>query len=119
MGKSVRRSGRKEESEVEAGQLHGVAGVVLEARAEQSSIVVLTDTWLPGWEATVDGVPVQLFRANGLYRAVAVGPGVHKVVFSYHAPGLDRGIGLSTAALLLLVATPLVARRLTGMKSGR
>ena len=40
MGKSVRRSGRKEESEVQAGQLHGVAGVVLEAREALRELVL-------------------------------------------------------------------------------
>ena len=40
MGKSVRRSGRKEESQVQAGQPQGVAGVVLEAREALRELVL-------------------------------------------------------------------------------
>ena len=90
--------------------------VVVEARAEQPSVVVLTDTWLPGWQVTVDGRDAPLLRANGLYRAVAVAEGTHRVVFSYDAPGLRRGIAVSAAALSLLVSTPLALRRLAGSK---
>ena len=40
MGKSVRRSGRKEELPVQAGELSGVAGVVLEAREALRELVL-------------------------------------------------------------------------------
>ncbi len=46
--------------------------------------VVLNDVWHPWWQASVDGAPVRLLRANVLFRAVAVPPGRHRVSFTFH-----------------------------------
>jgi len=45
--------------------------------------VVLNDVWHPWWFAEVDGTPVPLLRANGIFRAVAVPAGEHEVRFVF------------------------------------
>lgn len=53
--------------------------VVLEAESPDGGFVVLNDIWHPWWFAEVGGRPVQLHRANVLFRAVEVPPGKHEV----------------------------------------
>lgn len=46
--------------------------------------VVLADVWHRWWRATVDGEPVPIERADGIFRAVAVPAGKHEVRFTFH-----------------------------------
>jgi hypothetical protein len=65
--------------------------------------LVLLDTYDRGWRATLDGIDAPIQRAFALFRAVAVPPGDHEVVFHYSAPGLRTGICVSTVGLLLVL----------------
>jgi Bacterial membrane protein YfhO len=68
---------------------------------------VLLDEWAPGWEATADGRPAAILLADGLFRAVAIGPGPHRIVFSFRTPGLRAGAAVSLVAWLALGALAL------------
>lgn len=74
--------------------------------------VVLAESWYPGWEATVDGRPAGILRANINQKAVAVPAGRHRVAFSFRPRSFARGAAVSGVALaLLLGAAAVVARR--------
>jgi len=45
---------------------------------------VLNDVWQSWWRADVDGAPVDILKANVLFRAVQVPPGWHVVRFAFH-----------------------------------
>jgi hypothetical protein len=45
--------------------------------------VVLNDVWHPWWRATIGGVETEIFRANGIFRAVQVPPGRYTVRFFF------------------------------------
>ena len=77
--------------------------VVCEVGAPAPAFLVLSDTYYPGWEATVDGEPAELLRANYLFRAVAVAPGKHTVKFRYRPQSLVIGLSVSCVALLALI----------------
>ncbi|MCL4768091.1 MAG: hypothetical protein KJZ80_17860 [Hyphomicrobiaceae bacterium] len=51
--------------------------------APRSGFLILYDVWHPWWQATVDGEPVEIMRANVLFRAVQVPAGRHAVHFSF------------------------------------
>ena len=80
--------------------------------------LVVSESLLPGWAARVDGKPVPITAAHGRYIGVPVAAGAHEVTLEYRVPGFAAGATLSLAgmllALLALVVSPRVAKRLTG-----
>jgi hypothetical protein len=58
--------------------------IEIEADSTDGGFVVLNDVWHPWWRATVDGTPVEILKANVLFRAVMVPGGRHVVRFTFH-----------------------------------
>ena len=82
------------------------ARVSVEVDAREGGWLVLTDTYYPGWHATVDGEPTPIVRANFLFRGVSIGAGTHRVEFTYRPRTFWLGaaaalVGLASAALAL------------------
>lgn len=71
--------------------------------AETAGYLVVADTWYPGWRAYVDGVQSKLWRANYMFRAVAVPAGEHEVKIDYQPSSFLVGGITSGAALVLLL----------------
>lgn len=69
--------------------------------APQPTLVVLSQTYYPGWTAAIDAQPAPLLRANHAFQALPVPAGKHEVSLSYtdHAFRLGQLITLLTAAL--------------------
>lgn len=80
----------------------------LEAEAPAAGTLVLTDTWYPGWLATVDGVPTDIFPANHVMRGVPVTAGRHDIVFRYEPKAFFVGAWVSGAALLAMLGVAVV-----------
>ncbi|MCS6885305.1 MAG: YfhO family protein [Acidobacteriota bacterium] len=59
--------------------------------ARGTQLLVLTDTWYPGWEVRIDGQKAELLRANVALRAVAVPAGSHTIEFVFRPQTLRRG----------------------------
>jgi hypothetical protein len=81
--------------------------VRLAVRTDAERYLVLSDSWYPGWTATIDGIAVPIERANILFRAVTVPPGAHVVEFRYEPRSVQIGAMLSAGGLA--VAAVLVA----------
>jgi hypothetical protein len=78
--------------------------VVVEASTDAPGYLLLTDTFYPGWRASVDGQPAEIVRADEMFRAVRLGPGRHQVIFRYQPDSVTWGAWISAAALLLWLA---------------
>ena len=76
--------------------------VELEASANRESLLVLTDTWFPGWTATVNGKEVPIYRANSYFRAVPLSPGLNRVKFVYRPWQFTAGCAVTFFTLLTL-----------------
>ena len=75
--------------------------VVLEVTTGAPGLLVVADTWMPGWTATVDGRPAPILRGNHAQRVIPLPqPGQHEVVLHYEAPGLALGLALSGLSLV-------------------
>jgi hypothetical protein len=51
--------------------------------APDGGLLLLNDVWHPWWRATLDGRPVDILRADVIFRAVALPPGTHAVRFTF------------------------------------
>jgi len=90
----------------------GAGEVVVAADSPAEAVVVLADAWALGWSVRVDGVPADVLQANHALRAVLVGPGPHRIVWSYRPKSVTWGIAGSLTALTGLVTLSVrVARR--------
>ncbi len=78
--------------------------VVIEAHLAAPGWVVLVDAHDPGWRVEVDAHPAPLVRANVAFRAVAVPPARHHVVFRYRPPEVSGGIVLTLLAVVAAAA---------------
>jgi hypothetical protein len=89
---------------------YGINDVVVEVEAETPSLLVLTDSHFPGWRAFVDGSERPILRANSLFRAVEISPGVHQVAFKYRPASFRYGLLISLATLAVILAAPIRRR---------
>lgn len=73
---------------------------------DRAAYLVISQTWYPGWHATLDGEKTDLYRANLAFQAVAVPSGEHEIVVSYT---LNRwGLSVALTALGLMGALGLI-----------
>jgi hypothetical protein len=82
---------------------YGAEEVIVQTRSQAEALLVLSDTAYPGWQATVDGVPTEIYTTNYLFRGVRVPAGEHEVRFVYAPASWRRGLLLSGIALLVWV----------------
>lgn len=74
--------------------------VIVDVKSTGNSLLMLTDTYYPGWEVFVDHIKSNLLVADGIYRAVEIPPGVHQVRFLYNPLSFKIGVLLSTLSLM-------------------
>ncbi|MFN3690298.1 MAG: YfhO family protein, partial [Fimbriimonadales bacterium] len=72
--------------------------------ASQPAWLLITDTWYPGWQATVNGESAPLLRANGAFRAVPIPTGEATVEMRYRPRSFQLGALLSAVSLAVLGA---------------
>lgn len=85
--------------------------VVIEVNTNDAGMLVLSDTYFPGWEARVDGRETKIYRVNGVVRGVFVEPGKHTVEFIYSANSFRQGLGVAGLSLVLGTGVCCVMRR--------
>ncbi len=93
------------------------ARVDIQVEAAAPALLVLSDLFSPGWEATVDGRPAQILEANYVMRAVAIPEGAHEVGFVYRPASFRAGVAASAIgclAVALLISWRLWPRRRRG-----
>lgn len=74
------------------------------------SLLVVTDTFYPGWRAFIDNREVTILAANLSQRAIAVPEGAHTIRFRYEPKSVIRGMlvtGISLFVIMFLTIVPL------------
>ncbi len=69
--------------------------------AQGAGYLVVSNSYLQGWSATVDGRHAPLVDADHGMLAVPVPAGSHDVALRYEAPGLDVGIVITLVSLVV------------------
>jgi uncharacterized membrane protein YfhO len=92
--------------------------VQVNVSAGTPGLLVLTDAYYPGWQATVNGRPVPILATDVAFRGVMLGDAAATVVFSYRSPGGKLGWGIPLLAVLSVVAAAVVMRLRRGGRAG-
>lgn len=77
--------------------------VTLRAATDTDSLLVLTDAYYPGWQATIDGVPAQIWPVDGLFRGVFLPAGEHDVVLSFSPASFRYGAVITALGLVIVL----------------
>jgi hypothetical protein len=91
---------RKDAAEIES---YEPERVEIATDSPRDGFLVLSDTYRPGWSASVDSAPSPILRAHAAFRAVSVPAGKHRVVFLYRPASLRLGAAVSLLALGVLL----------------
>jgi hypothetical protein len=85
--------------------------IVVETDAPTPTLLILSEIFYPGWEASVDGRGERIHLTDFLLRGVAVPAGQHRVEMRYVAPQARNGAFVSGSALASLAGLWFAARR--------
>ena len=73
-----------------------------------SCYLVLSDLYLPGWQASIDGQPARIYRTDAVVRGVFVPAGSHQVEFRYRPRSVI--VGLWSLLITSVVAGVMIFR---------
>jgi hypothetical protein len=85
--------------------------IELLAKSAEDSLLVLSDTYYPGWKAFVDGKETKIYRADYTFRAIRLNGGTHQVEFVYDPISFKLGAGVTILGILGCFGMGWVARR--------
>lgn len=88
--------------------------IQVEVNASTEAMLVVLDSFYPGWEARVDSQPVKLYKTDYAFRGVKVSQGSHVVDFIYYSKSLSWGSSLSLLSigvLLTILILPIMKGR--------
>ncbi|HLY36622.1 MAG TPA: YfhO family protein [Candidatus Binatia bacterium] len=84
--------------------------VTIDVEASEHGFLVLSDTYFPGWRATVDGVASPILRANHAFRLVEVPAGRSTVDFRYAPRAIWLGALISAVTVVAVALVCLSGR---------
>jgi hypothetical protein len=74
--------------------------VDLTAAANGDGVLVLADSYYPGWKAYLDGRETPILRVNHFYRGVIVPAGQHRIEFRYEPRSFAIGLIISLSTIV-------------------
>lgn len=73
--------------------------------SHKGAVAVFSEVFFPwGWEATIDGKPVEIGRVNYVLRALNVPAGTHNIRFEFHPRRLDATNTLGVVSVAIIFA---------------
>ncbi|HET6260911.1 MAG TPA: hypothetical protein VFG99_01575, partial [Chloroflexia bacterium] len=85
--------------------------ILLRVNAARPALLVVSESWYPGWRATLDRQPVEVFRTNYLSQGVVVPQGEHVIQMDYHSDSFNLGAMLSVVGVIGTLGMGVWARR--------
>jgi hypothetical protein len=77
--------------------------ISIEVSSSGRQLLVLSDAWCPGWEATLDGHSVPILKVNQMFRGIVVPAGHSRVGMRFRPPGWTLALALFGLAALASV----------------
>lgn len=76
--------------------------LMLDVSVPEESILVVADLYYPGWQCAIDNRATIIEPANGVFRAVSIEKGEHRIEFKYHPASFRWGAWCSLAGLIVV-----------------
>ena len=70
---------------------------------DHPGLLIRSETWAPGWQATVDGVSTKIFRVDCAFQGISLEKGLHSVQFIYAPFGFRLGRWITLFSLVLVI----------------
>ena len=80
-----------------------------QAQSDKGGVIVFSEIYYPGWEALVDGKPVDIARVNYTLRAIRVEAGQHEIELRFFPQTVEKTEAVAHIALILLVLSVIAA----------
>jgi len=90
---------------------YAAESVAIDAQMSCDGMLVLSDNYYPGWSATVDGYPTEIYEVDLALRGVAVPKGAHKIAFHYRPRSFVVGFALTLTGLLGAAVITIFSRK--------
>lgn len=90
--------------------------LIYETLSPKDGVVVFSEIYYPGWQATIDGQPADIARANYILRAMNVPAGTHTIEMRFDPKSLHVTEGIAYTGLALMLIGIISAFILYGMK---
>jgi hypothetical protein len=85
-------------------RLYEANRIDLEVSTDAPAYLVLSEVYYPGWQATVNGQVVPIYRANSTFRAILLEqPGKHAVSLVFRPITVYAGLAISMISVLIAV----------------
>jgi hypothetical protein len=83
----------------------------LRVSSKENRLLVLSDTYYPGWKAFVNGKETKIYRADYTFRGIPLNAGTHQVEFVYDPISFKLGAVATFLGILGCIVFGWVARR--------
>ena len=93
---------------------YGLNALEVDVVLSERGFLVVSDAYFPGWEAKANGERVEIYRADGAFRAIPLEAGEYRVEMRYEPMSFRLGLAISVVsavALLAIVVTLMAVRR--------
>jgi len=85
--------------------------LVVDAEMGCRGMVIASETFSPGWQATVDRTPARIYEAYSVLRGVVVGQGRHRIEMRYRPMSVRAGAAMTAAGLAGALVFGVLARK--------
>ena len=76
---------------------------IIMKKNEGTGTLVLSDTFYPGWEASIDGEKSQIVKVNNIFRGVVVPVGEHTITFEYKPKSFYWGVIITIISSIVVI----------------
>lgn len=98
---------------------HGTQRYRLRTDCREPGLLVVSDSFYPGWTVSVDGRTAPLLRVNHCMRGVVVGSGRHEVLFAFRPLSFTLGAWISALCFLACAVVLAAGLRQDRRRGGR
>jgi hypothetical protein len=90
--------------------------VLLSVESERKGMVFLSDTYYPGWKATVDGKQTEILQVDYAFRGIPVEKGNHSIEMSYKPISVVLGLVVTFFGISILLIVVYILVRTKNFK---